>query len=155
MVQTLFIIGLKLMELGLSPEDALNPLLTIDEDRERRQIGAVDSEGRCFGYTGSKCVEWAGHIVGKGYVVAGNMLVSSETIDAMSESFKNSLGLRLSERLLQALEAGQEAGGDKRGRVSAALLVATNIPKMFHDLRVDDDVDPIRKLRKIYNKIEK
>jgi len=144
--------GLKLMELGLTPDHALSVLLEEDEGRDLRQVAAVDARGRCFGYTGSKCVEWAGHIVGEGFVAAGNMLVGPETIKAMADSFRRSKG-ELSERLLAALEAGQRAGGDKRGRVSAALLVASKKPKRYHDLRVDDHPDPVAELRRIYDKV--
>ena len=149
------IAGLKLLELGISPEDALNILLTLDEKREKRQVAAVDYRGQSFGYTGSECIEWAGHITGPGYVAAGNILVSAETIEAMSHSFKNSVGLPLSERLLRSLENGQNAGGDKRGRISAALLVASRKPEMFHNIRVDDSNEPVNELRRIYNKILK
>ena len=82
--------GLRLLELGLTPEHALGVLLDEDGDRDLRQVVAVDARGRCFGYTGSKCVEWAGHIVGKGFVAAGNMLVGPETIEAMANSFRHS-----------------------------------------------------------------
>jgi len=144
--------GLKLLELGLTPEHALGILLDEDEGRDLRQVAAVDAMGRCFGYTGSKCVEWAGHIVGEGFVAAGNMLVGTETLEAMAESFRRLEG-ELSERLLSALEAGQRAGGDKRGRVSAALLVASREPKRYHDLRVDDHPDPVVELKRIYDKV--
>jgi len=144
--------GLKLLEHGLTPEHALGVLLEEDEGRDLRQVAAVDALGRCFGYTGSKCVEWAGHIVGEGFVTAGNMLLGPETLDAMAESFKSAEG-DLSERLLTALEVGQRAGGDKRGRVSAALLVASRESKRYHDLRVDDHPDPVAELRRIYDKV--
>ena len=144
--------GLRLLELGLTPERALSALLEEDEGRELRQVAAIDALGRCFGYTGSKCVEWAGHIVGEEFVVAGNMLVGPETIEAMARVFRGSEG-ELSERLLVALEAGQGAGGDKRGRVSASLLVASREPKRYHDLRVDDHSDPVAELRRIYDKV--
>lgn len=145
--------GLKLLELGLSPERALGALLEEDEGRDVRQVGAVDALGRCFGYTGSKCVEWAGHIVGEGFVAAGNMLLGKETIDAMAEFFRRSQG-ELSGRLLEALEAGQRAGGDKRGRESAALIVASKQPNRYHDLRVDDHDDPVKELRRIYERVK-
>lgn len=144
--------GLRLLELGLTPEHALGVLLEEDEGRDLRQVGAVDALGRRFGYTGSKCVEWAGHIVGEEFVVAGNMLVGRETIEAMADSFRSSEG-EFSERLLRALEAGQKAGGDKRGRVSAALLVASKEPKRYHDLRVDDHPNPVAELRRIYDEV--
>ena len=144
--------GLKLLDLGLTPEHALGILLKEDEGRDLRQVAAVDALGHCFGYTGSNCVEWARHIVGEGFVAAGNMLLGPETLDAMAESFKSSEG-ELSERLLTTLEAGQRAGGDKRGRLSAALLVASSEPRRYHDLRVDDHPDPVAELRRIYDKV--
>jgi len=102
---TLGIKGLRLLELGLTPEHALGVLLDEDEGRDSRQVAAVDASGRCFGYTGSKCVGWAGHIVGEGFVAAGNMLVGPRTLESMVESFRRSEG-ELSGRLLTALEAG-------------------------------------------------
>lgn len=144
--------GLKLLELGLTPERALGALLEEDKERDHRQVAAVDALGRCFGYTGTKCVDWAGHIVGEGFVAAGNMLVGHETLESMVESFRQSEG-ELSGRLLAALEAGQSAGGDKRGRVSAALLVASVEWKRYHDLRVDDHPNPVVELRRIYDRV--
>ncbi len=144
--------GLKLLELGLTPEHALSVLLEEDEDRDLRQVAAVDALGRCFGYTGSKCLSWAGHIVGEGFVAAGNMIVGPRTLESMVESFRNSEG-ELSMRLLMALEAGQRAGGDRRGRVSAALLVASGECRRYHDLRVDDHPNPVVELRRIYDKV--
>ncbi len=141
--------GLKLLELGISPERAMRVLLDEDEGRELRQVAVVDALGRCFAFTGSKCIEWAGHIIGEGYVVAGNMLVGEETMQEMAESFKNSAG-ELSERLLGALEAGQAVEGDKRGRQSAALIVASKNPKLCHNLRIDDHKDPVVELRRVY-----
>ncbi len=141
--------GLKLMELGISCEGAMRVLLEEDELRENRQIGAVDAQSRCYGWTGSKCNEYASHIVGKDFVVAGNTLFE-ETIPAMANAFETSKG-ELSERLLFSLEAGQDAGGDQRGRISAALLVASEKPKRYHNIRVDEHADPVTELRRIYN----
>lgn len=141
--------GLKLLELGLTPEHAIEILLEEDEGRELRQAAAVDAQGRVFAYTGSKCVEWAGHVVGEDFAVAGNMLVGSQVVQEMKGSFESSSG-ELSERLLQALEAGQAAGGDKRGRQSAALLVGSKEDRLYYNLRVDDHPDPVAELRRIY-----
>jgi len=141
--------GLKLLELGLTPEHAIEILLEEDEGRELRQAAAVDAQGRVFAYTGSKCVEWAGHVVGEDFAVAGNMLVGSQVVQEMKGSFESSSG-ELSERLLQALEAGQAAGGDKRGRQSAALLVGLKEDRLYYNLRVDDHPDPVAELRRIY-----
>jgi len=146
--------GIKLLELGLSPDNAITSLLEEDDNRELRQVGAIDSFGRTFAWTGKKCIDWAGHLVGSDHVIAGNMLVSKDTIMAMSESFQ-SIGGELSNRLLTALEAGQNAGGDKRGRVSAAILVASKQDKRYHNLRVDAHSDPVNELRRIYDLTKK
>ncbi len=113
----------------------------------------IDGQGRVFAYSGDECVDWYGHRTGENYSVQGNMLVGKETIDAMAEAFERSQG-HLSSRLLKALEAGQAAGGDKRGRESAALLV---VPPEVSDLtptvdiRVDQHPDPVAELRRIFN----
>jgi len=146
--------GIKLLELGLSPDNAITSLLEEDNNREQRQIGAIDSLGRTFAWTGKKCIDWAGHMIGSDHVVAGNMLVSKDTIIAMSESFQSISG-ELSNRVLTALEAGQNAGGDKRGRVSAALLVVSKKGKRYHNLRVDEHSDPVNELRRIYDLTKK
>ena len=146
--------GIKLLELGLSPENAITSLLEEDKNKEQRQVGAIDSLGQAFAWTGTKCIDWAGHVVSSDHVVAGNMLVNKDTIVAMSESFQSTNG-ELSHRLLTALEAGQDAGGDKRGRVSAALLIASKQFKNYHNLRVDIHSNPVNELRRIYNLTKK
>jgi uncharacterized Ntn-hydrolase superfamily protein len=144
--------GLRLLELGLSPEAALTSLLAEDEHAALRQAAGIDARGRVFAYSGAECVDWYGHRTGGHYSVQGNMLVGQETIDAMAEAFERSRG-HLSERLLRALEAGQAAGGDKRGRESAALLVAPfrgdELTKL--DLRVDYHPDPVAELRRMFD----
>jgi uncharacterized Ntn-hydrolase superfamily protein len=144
--------GLALLERGLSPEAALSALLAEDEQRAVRQCAGVDARGRVFAYSGDQCVAWYGHRTGEGYSVQGNMLVGKETIDAMAEAFELAKG-HLSSRLLKALEAGQAAGGDKRGRESAALLVAPFGDEAFGkiDVRVDLHEDPVAELRRIFN----
>ena len=143
--------GLRLLELGLSPEAALTSLLAEDEHRAVRQCAGVDSRGRVFACSGDQCVEWYGHRTGENYSVQGNMLVGKETIDAMAEAFEVAQG-HLSSRLLKALEAGQAAGGDKRGRESAALLVAPfGDANGKIDLRVDLHDDPVAELRRVFN----
>ena len=145
--------GLRLLELGLSPEAALTALLQEDPEAARRQAGGIDGQGRVFAYSGDECIDWYGHRTGENYLVQGNMLVGKETIDAMAEAFERSQG-HLSARLLEALEAGQAAGGDKRGRESAALLV---VPPEVSDLtptvdiRVDQHPDPVVELRRIFD----
>ncbi len=145
--------GLPLLELGLSPEAALTALLREDPEAARRQAAGIDSRGRVFAYSGDSCTDWYGHRTGESYSVQGNMLVGKETIDAMAEAFERSTG-HLAVRLLEALEAGQAAGGDKRGRESAALLVAVPAgaePWEGIDIRVDQHPDPVAELRRIFN----
>ena len=144
--------GLVLLERGLGPEAALTSLLAEDGQAALRQVAAVDSRGRVFAFTGDQCVDWCGQRTGDGYSVQGNMLVGQETIDAMAEAFESARG-HLSSRLVKALEAGQAAGGDKRGRESAALLVAPFLDDQWSriDIRVDFHEDPVAELRRIFN----
>jgi len=129
-------------------------MLKKDPDRESRQVVIIDREGRTAAFTGKETIGWKGHLVGKDYVVAGNMLVSSQVIEAMAQTFESSKE-KLAERLLKALEAGQEAGGDKRGRMSAALLIASQQQtktRPILDLRVDKHHDPVKELKRIFRK---
>lgn len=126
-------------------------LLYLDTEPERRQLIVVDSRGRAAAYTGSGCKEWRGHRTGDGYAVAGNLLVGEETLMAMAAAYEASAGEWFTERLVRALEAGQAAGGDKRGRQSAALLVATTEAYPAIDLRIDDHPDPVAELRRLWN----
>ncbi|MEX1255319.1 MAG: DUF1028 domain-containing protein [Dehalococcoidia bacterium] len=145
--------GLRLLELGLSPEAALTALLGEDAQADVRQAAGIDAQGRVFAYSGASCVDWYGHRTGENYSVQGNMLVGKETVDAMAEAFEGSTG-HLALRLLEALEAGQAAGGDKRGRESAALLVpAPPGAERWEgvDLRVDQHDDPVAELRRIFD----
>lgn len=144
--------GLALLEAGVGIQVALRALLEADPDRAIRQIHGVDAE-HTFAFTGENCVAWAGHCVGDDFTVAGNMLVGPQVIEAMAEAFQAAAGAELSERLVRALQAGQEAGGDKRGRQSAALLVASPDPHWYHNLRVDDHPDPVGELRRIYDRV--
>lgn len=145
--------GLQLIKLGLSPSSALDALLREDEEREVRQVIMIDKDGKTAAFTGGETVEWKGHLTGRNYATAGNMLVGSQVIEAMAKTFDSTEG-PLEERLMKALEAGQNAGGDKRGRVSAALLVMKRLeadsPRPWVDLRVDENPDPVAELRRIY-----
>jgi uncharacterized Ntn-hydrolase superfamily protein len=114
--------GLALLRQGLAAEEVVKRLTEADDGREERQLGVVDAQGRAATFTGSACHDWAGGRTGPGYAAQGNILVSGETVDALAESFESSSG-SLAERLLDALIAGQAAGGDKRGQQSAALIV--------------------------------
>jgi uncharacterized Ntn-hydrolase superfamily protein len=138
--------------MGFSPQKALETMLKEDEQRETRQIIIIDKNGRTAAFTGKENIEWKGHIIGKDYAVAGNILAGKQVTEAMAQTFENSEG-ELAERLLTALEAGQNAGGDKRGKTSAALLVVGKGsigPRPFVSLRVDVHREPVEELRRIF-----
>jgi uncharacterized Ntn-hydrolase superfamily protein len=143
--------GLDLMSRGKTAEETLQALISSDDEREHRQLGVVDARGRVATFTGSECFEWAGGVAGEHYAAQGNILVGRETVEAMAETFETTTG-DLAGRLLAALDAGQAAGGDSRGKQSAALLVVKegggyggNNDRLL-DLRVDDHPEPIREL---------
>jgi len=145
--------GLQLIKLGLAPSNALDTLLREDEKREVRQVIMIDRDGRTAAFTGKETVEWKGHLIGRNFVTAGNMLVGPQVIEAMAKTFESTDG-PLEERLMRVLEAGQKAGGDKRGKVSSVLLVRKRITgtsmRPWIDLRVDEHPDPVKELRRIY-----
>lgn len=142
--------GLKLLESGMSAEEALARLMADDPGRDDRQIGIVDARGGVAAHTGASCVIWAGHILGEGFTVQGNMLMGPETIDAMAAAARASVASDLTERLMLVLEAGQAAGGDKRGKQSAALKVYNTEAYPWLDLRVDERRNPVAELRRIF-----
>ncbi len=144
--------GLALMKTGTSAVDTLALLLEQDAGREKRQVGIVDAHGRSAAFTGKECHSWAGHKTGEGFTCQGNILANATVLDVMAETYLSASG-ELADRLVAALAAGETAGGDKRGRQSAAVLVlrpnggygADN--DHYLDLRVDDDDQPVKKLR--------
>jgi uncharacterized Ntn-hydrolase superfamily protein len=144
--------GLELMAHGLSAQEALNQLVARDEGRARRQVGLVDAKGQAATFTGDECHAWAGGLVGTHYAAQGNILVSSATVEAMAKTFEEAQG-ELADRLVTALAAGQAAGGDRRGKQSAAVLVVRSkggyggYNDRYLDLRVDDDPAPIERLK--------
>jgi uncharacterized Ntn-hydrolase superfamily protein len=141
--------GLALLAAGVPIATALSSLLAADADAGRRQLHGVDQTG-AFAHTGAACVPWCGHLVGDGVTVAGNMLAGDGVLPAMVEAFVAAPEAELSRRLLRALVAGQAAGGDQRGKQSAALLVAAAEPRGYHNLRVDDHPDPVAELGRLY-----
>jgi uncharacterized Ntn-hydrolase superfamily protein len=145
--------GLELMRSGLGVNAALEALLSEDPGREKRQLIGIDGSS-VFGHTGQECTEAKGHVLGNDFAVAGNILVDRRVLEVMAEEFKRSKG-ELARRILQVIEAAQEAGGDRRGKMSAALLVASHKPKLYHDLRIDMDADAVRELRTIFEKCER
>lgn len=142
--------GLKLLGRGLSAEQTLTQLLADDPGRDARQIGIVDAKGCVAAHSGESCVDWAGHVLGDGFTVQGNMLVGAETIRAMATAAKSSEAFDLTERLMLVLEAGQAAGGDKRGKQSAALKVFNHEAYPWLDVRVDEHRNPVAELRRIF-----
>jgi uncharacterized Ntn-hydrolase superfamily protein len=146
--------GLDLMDSGKDANQALDLLLKGDEDRQERQVGIVDAAGRSATFTGKDCNAWAGGKAGKFYACQGNILVGEETVEAMADAFQQAEG-ELAERLLAALRAGEEAGGDSRGKQSAAILVVREgggylgLNDRYVDLRVDDHTDPVGKLARL------
>jgi uncharacterized Ntn-hydrolase superfamily protein len=141
--------GLLLAEQGVPVEVALRALLAADPDRDHRQVHGVDAAG-AFTHTGAACEAWCGHRAAEGVTVAGNLLAGPEVLDAMLAAFGARPGAELAERLLAALEAGQAAGGDRRGRQSAALVVASEEPRPYHNVRVDDHAEPVAELRRLH-----
>jgi uncharacterized Ntn-hydrolase superfamily protein len=147
--------GLKLLEEGLDPNEVIKKLTAADPEVQSRPVGIVDATGRAATFTGEKCNGWAGGRTGKYYTVQGNILAGQGVVDGMAEAFEKSKG-ELGIRLISALDAGQAAGGDKRGRQSAALLLVREgwgyggFNDRYRDLRVDDNPEPIKELRRIY-----
>ncbi|WP_428032464.1 DUF1028 domain-containing protein [Ancylobacter sp.] len=134
---------------GKGARAALEDALAEDSSRELRQIGVVDIHGDAAAFTGAQCTPWCGQEVGEGFAVQGNMLTGPEVISAMAAAFRASAGEALDERLMRAMEAGDAAGGDKRGRQSASLRVQGEEDYCALDLRVDEHPQPVTELRRV------
>jgi uncharacterized Ntn-hydrolase superfamily protein len=141
---------------GAAPDEALERVLADDPARETRQLGLVAADGRAAAFTGAECLDWAGHRVGAGFAVQGNILTGEGVVDEMARAYEETVG-PLVERLVAALEAGQAAGGDRRGQQSAAVVVERvgarsesreGIDRIC-DLRVEDHPEPIVELRRL------
>lgn len=142
--------GLDLLADGKSPQEIVEALTAADEGRDGRQVHMIDAQGRQAAYTGSDCVDWAGHLVEENVSVAGNMLAGPEVVGTTLESYLRHSELPMLERLLKAMEAGEAAGGDKRGKQSAALKIYRGEVYPWLDLRADDHADPLAELRRLY-----
>lgn len=148
--------GLEMMAAGIPAEGTVEALIANDEDRDLRQVGLVDKAGRAAAFTGKGCHDWAGHIVGQGFACQGNILIPG-TVEAMAARFEEVRGGEgeLADWLVTALAAGQDAGGDSRGRQAAGVLVVRENggyggkTDRYLDLRVDDDPYPVRKLQQL------
>ncbi|MFN8420113.1 MAG: DUF1028 domain-containing protein [Anaerolineae bacterium] len=146
--------GLALMAGGLSAEEMLAKLLSTDEDAEDRQVGVVDAKGNAAAHTGEDCFDYKGHLVGEGFTCQGNILVGRQVLEEMASAYRSASG-ELADRLIVALLAGDRAGGDRRGRQSAGVLVVKENGgyggdnDRYIDLRVDDHPDPVMRLREL------
>jgi uncharacterized Ntn-hydrolase superfamily protein len=153
------VLGLELLRAGKAPEEALAALVVADEERDFRQVGIVDAEGRAAAHTGASCIAEAGHVTGEGWSSQANMMRSDQVWPAMAEAYAAATGT-LAQRLLGALDAAEAAGGDFRGRQAAAILVVEGErgPRPWEqrvsDLRVDDHEEPLVELRRLLAKEE-
>jgi uncharacterized Ntn-hydrolase superfamily protein len=147
-------LGLDLMEEGMSAREALDKLLEEDPHSSVRQVAMVDAEGEVAVHTGDSCIAYASHYAGKGYSVQANMMLTDKVVPAMAKAYERARG-DLADRMLKALEAAQGAGGDIRGRQSAAILIVRGVPTgepwndVVMDLRVEDAPDPIAELTRL------
>jgi uncharacterized Ntn-hydrolase superfamily protein len=147
-------VGLQLLAKGKTAAESIHMMTQADAGRNQRQIGIMPADGNASSFTGKSCMEWAGHRTGKHYAVQGNILAGPEVVDAMAKGFEEAKG-DLANRMIESLRAGQKAGGDKRGRQSAALLVVrkgwgySGLSDRYRDLRVDDHPQPIEELARV------
>jgi len=141
--------GLKLLRDGRSPRDIIDTLIAADSGHASRQLHLMDAGGRVACYTGRECVDWCGHILGDGFSIAGNMLAGARVLDDTAGAYAEHKTLPFAQRLIAAMAAGEAAGGDKRGRQSAALLIYGEEEWSDLDLRVDDHTDPLAELARL------
>jgi uncharacterized Ntn-hydrolase superfamily protein len=141
--------GMARLRAGEPPDSVAAALLAEDAGRDHRQLHMIDAQGRIAQYTGRDCVSWCGSVRGTDVSVAGNMLAGAAVVERTLEAYQRASGT-LAERLLSALEAGEAAGGDKRGKQSAALKICTRDPYPDIDIRTDDHPDPLLELRRLY-----
>lgn len=142
--------GLALLAEGHAPEAIIEILTSRDDGSSQRQLHLIDDTGRNAAFTGEKCIDWAGHLVDDNVSVAGNMLTGPSVIAETLRAYKETAGAPLAERLLAAMDAGEAAGGDKRGRQSATLKVFRDQDYPWLDIRADDHPDPLSELRRLY-----
>ncbi|WP_210495952.1 DUF1028 domain-containing protein [Microvirga antarctica] len=141
--------GLELLRAGFSAEDVIERITEADAGRAQRQVHVTDRAGRFAAYTGMECVPWCGHLLDETFSVAGNMLANEDVVPETARAFRELEALPLARRLVAALKAGEAAGGDKRGRQSAALVVHDSEEYPLVDLRVDDHADPLAELERL------
>lgn len=140
------------MASGSDPSRIIAMLTAADDGREHRQLHMIDACGRGAAHTGAACVDWCGHTLRNGFSVAGNMLAGPQVIEETAAAYEAGSHLPFAERLIAAMAAGEAAGGDKRGKQAAALLIHTVEDYSWLDLRVDDHAEPLQELRRLYDK---
>ncbi len=141
--------GLKLLREGRSPRDIVETLIAADSGHESRQLHILDATGRVAAHTGRDCVDWCGHVEGNGFSIAGNMLAGASVLDDTAQAYIIGQRLPFAQRLIAAMRSGEAAGGDKRGRQSAALVIYGDEEWSALDLRVDDHTDPLAELERL------
>jgi uncharacterized Ntn-hydrolase superfamily protein len=141
--------GVKLLREGRSPREVIDTLIATDDGREARQLHVMDAQGRIAAHTGKECIDWCGHIQGDGFSLAGNMLARAAVLDDTAKAYTANAALPFAQRLIAAMKAGEAAGGDKRGKQSAALLIHSEEEWSDLDLRVDDHTDPLAELERL------
>jgi uncharacterized Ntn-hydrolase superfamily protein len=141
--------GVKLLREGRSPREVIDTLTAADDGRASRQLHVMDVQGRIAAFTGCECVDWCGHVEGSGFSIAGNMLAGAAVLDDTAQAYIANANLPFVQRLIAALKAGEAAGGDKRGKQSAALLIHGDEEWSDLDLRVDDHTDPLAELERL------
>jgi uncharacterized Ntn-hydrolase superfamily protein len=141
--------GARLLREGKSPDDIIAALLAADSGRESRQLHIMDAAGNIAAHTGRECVDWCGHVRGDGFSIAGNMLAGARVLDDTAAAYIGGESLPFAQRLIAAMRAGEAAGGDKRGKQSAALLIYGDDEWAALDLRVDDHTDPLGELERL------
>ena len=140
---------MEFLQQNISFSDVLSILKKEDLAREARQFHGISKTGEIVQHTGTECVDWAGHVKGENVSVAGNMLIGPEVIEATFDTWNANPNMSFAERLILAMEAGEAAGGDKRGKQAAAIKIHHGQPYPDLDLRVDDHADPLHELRRL------
>ena len=141
--------GLKLLRERRNPSDIVTTLLAADSGRQSRQLHVMDAQGAIAAHTGTDCVDWCGHLAGDGFSIAGNMLSGRRVLDDTATAYLAHQGQPFARRLIAAMQAGEAAGGDKRGKQSAALVIHDGDEWSALDLRVDDHPDPLSELERL------
>jgi uncharacterized Ntn-hydrolase superfamily protein len=141
--------GVRLLREGRTPRDIIETLIATDAGHASRQLHIMDAKGQIAAYTGKDCVDWCGHLEGSGFSIAGNMLAGSHVLDDTAKTYVANIGMPFARRLIAAMRAGELAGGDKRGKQSAALLIYGEEEWSDLDLRIDDHADPLAELERL------